>query len=155
MLWFYLRFKLFGTSLIFPHSVPPLTVSLADKQRKLVAGTQYTFSCLAKVFVYFAKKFVHFAKIFVHFAKVFGHFAKVFVLFAKVFVHFANYLFTLPGYLFTLPRYFSCTPCNGSSSIIHLFTICNGARICHDNWRSYINRLISSSKLLLHLLVSF
>ena len=29
--------------------MPPITVSLADKQRKLVAGTQYTFSCLAKV----------------------------------------------------------------------------------------------------------
>ena len=51
--------------------MPPLTVSLADKQRKLVAGTQYTFSCLAKVFVHFAKVFVPFAKVFVHFAKVF------------------------------------------------------------------------------------
>ena len=84
-----MRFNLFGTSLIFPPSVSPLTVSLADKQRKLVAGTKYTFSCLAKVFVQFAKVFVHFAKIFVHFAKVFVHFAKAFVHFAKVFLMYA------------------------------------------------------------------
>ena len=82
MLWFYLRFNLFGTSLIFLPSVPPLTVSLADKQRKLVAGIQYTFSCLAKVFVHFAKVFLHFAKVFVHFAKAFVHFAKVFLNYA-------------------------------------------------------------------------